>query len=223
MNKRVLTILTVVLALLPVVLLAAAYGRLPDQVPMSWDVNGAVRCGEKSQLWFMALLSPLLLFLMRGLPKIDPRKKNYKKFQKYYDSFCLVMMIFLLGMNALVLSESFWPGRISVSKIIIVGMGALFIFVGNLMPKVKNNFFLGIRTPWTLSDPDVWNRANRLGGQCFFACGLVWMAGGLLLSGAANFALVLAGTAVIILIPVGMSYIWYQKKRQSGVDKKDGE
>ncbi|NCB62317.1 MAG: DUF1648 domain-containing protein [Clostridia bacterium] len=223
MNKKVFTILTAILALLPVVLLAAVYARLPGQVPMNWGLNGAVSYGPKSQLWFTALLSPLLLFLFRGLPKIDPRKKNYEKFQKYYDSFCLVMMIFLLGMNALVLSESFWPGRISVGKMITVGIGALFVFLGNLMPKVKNNFFMGVRTPWTLSDPDVWNRANRLGGQCFFVCGLAWVAGGLLLSDIANFVLVLAGTAVITLIPVGMSYLWYKKKRQGGVDKESGE
>ncbi len=70
------------------------------------------------------------------------------------------MLLFLMLVNGIVLSESLYPGRISVGRVITSGVGILFVFLGNIMPKIKNNFFMGLRNPWTLSDPDVWNRAT---------------------------------------------------------------
>lgn len=219
MSKKVMTALSVLLALAPLAALAVLYGRLPEQVPIHWSVDGAVSYGDRSTLWITALLSPVLLFLLKFLPKIDPRKQNYAKFRGYYDAFCLVIMLSLLGMNAVILSESLRPGQLSVSTLIIVGVGVLFTFIGNLMPKVKNNFFMGVRTPWTLSDPDVWNRTNRLGGQCFFGFGLVMIASGLLLPDTVTMVLLLAGVAVMVTLPMVMSYVWFRQKGESPVDK----
>lgn len=223
MNKKGMLVLSVLLAAAPVAALAVLYARLPGQVPLNWGVDGTVSYGPKSTLWMMTLLSPVLLALLRFLPKIDPRKKNYARFQGYYDGFCLVMMLFLMGMNTVIFSESLYPGRVSVSKLIITAVGLLFVFLGNLMPKVKNNFFMGVRTPWTLSDPDVWNRANRLGGQCFFVFGLALTVSGLFLPDTVSILLVLAGVAAVVLIPTLMSYVWFRRKQKSGVDKGDDE
>ena len=220
MHKRLVFLISLSLALLPVVLVAALYGVLPDQVPMNWGLQGHVIYGPRSSLWLLSLLSPALLLLLRMLPKIDPRRKNYARFQGYYDGFCLALMLFLAGMHGVVLIESFHPGTISVGRVVSFGVGVLLLFLGNILPKVKNNFFMGVRTPWTLSDPDVWNRANRLGGLCFFWLGLALAAGALLLpSEGLLLALVLAGAIVAALLPIVMSYIWYQKKQKDPVDK----
>lgn len=213
MNRRSVTPISWVLALLPLVLLAALYGRLPSQIPLHWGLDGAVSYGTRAELWLIAGLSPLLLLLLRVLPRIDPRKKNYARFQPFYDGFCLVMMLFLLAMDALILLESFWPGRISVGRVITLAVGLLFVFLGNWMPKVKPTFFMGIRTPWTLSDPDVWNKTHRLGGHCFFLLGLALAAGSLCLPELVNFILMIIGVAVTGLVPAGLSYVWYQKSK----------
>ena len=217
MNRRLM--LSLVLALLPVLAVAALYGRLPDQVPIQWGLEGEVSYGPKVTLWGLALLSPGLLALLRVLPKVDPRRRNYARFQGCYDGFCLVLTLFLGGLVGVVLVESLRPGTISVGRVVTFCVGLLLVFLGNLLPKVKNNFFMGVRTPWTLSDPDVWNRANRLGGRCFFWFGLALAAGGLLLPEAVNFLLLLAGVAVVVILPGLMSYIWYQKKQKDPVDK----
>ena len=68
-------------------------------------------------------------------------------------------------------SESFFPGHISVGKIVTLAIGVLFMFIGNIMPKIKSNFYLGIKTPWTLSDEEIWLRTHRFAGKTMFAAG----------------------------------------------------
>lgn len=222
MKKKTTDILIWLLALLPVLLVAVLYGRLPDRVPTNWGLNGEVSYSGKAFLWVTALACPVLAVLFRVLPKIDPRKKNYDRFRNYYDGFCLVMLLFLLGLNVVTLIESLRPGTVSVSRLIVVGLGLLLIFLGNMMPKVKNNFFVGIKNPWTLSDPDVWNRANRLGGLLFFAAGVALVPSGLFLPEAASLAVTMIGALTAAVVPTVMSYIWYRQKTGQTVDKDEG-
>lgn len=211
-NKR-LWILIWILALLPAAVTALLYSSLPAQIPTHWDLNGTVAYGAKSTVWMLAGLSPLMAVMFLILPKIDPRKKNYEKFKVYYDGFIVALLLFMLMMDGVVLSESLWPGRISVGRVVTIAIGILFVFLGNLMPKVKNNFFMGIRTPWTLSNPDVWNRANRLGGRLFFWFGLVIALSALLLSEKTTFFVMMAGVVVVSCVPIIMSYVWYRRKQ----------
>lgn len=218
MTKRGLLILIWILALAPAAAFTLLYGSLPDQVPLHWGLDGAVRYGGRGELLLMCLLSPLMAVLFRGLPKIDPRKKNYARFQGHYDVLCVAILLFLAAMNGVVLTESLRPGTVTVWRLITVGAGLLFAVLGNLMPKVKSNFFVGVKTPWTLSDPDVWNRTNRLGGILFFVLGLTLVLTGLLLPEKAALAVMLAGAAAAVGIPTLLSYIWYRQK----VDRDGG-
>lgn len=219
MNKRVFTVGYWIVALLPVAALALCYSALPDRVPIQWGLGGAVRYGGKGALLFLFLLSPVLAAVLRLLPKIDPRKGSYARFQGYYDGLCAAVLLLLAVMDAVVLTESFRPGTCSVWRLITLAVGLLLVFIGNLMPKVKANFFVGFKNPWTLSDPDVWNRTNRLGGILFFAMGLALCAAGVLFSEQTAFAVLLAGVALAVLLPNVLSYIWYRQK----VDSRGGE
>ena len=201
------------LALLPFLLVAAVYSRLPDQVPMHWGFDGEInRYGSKNELWLMAALGPLFALLFQFLPRLDPRKRNYEKFQKYYDAFGVVITAFVTVTMGIALVEAFRPGTVSMGRVVSALVGLLFLFVGNLMGKIKPNFFMGIRTPWTISDPDVWNRAHRLGGGLFFLTGLVTVISALLLPEAVTFWVLLAGALAAALAPTVMSYLWYRKK-----------
>lgn len=219
MSKRGFLILIWVLALAPAAAFALLYGSLPDQVPLQWGLDGTVRCGGKGELLLMLLLSPLLAALLLGLPKLDPRRKNYARFQRHYDVMCVAILLFLAGIDGVVLTEALRPGAVTVWRLVAVGVGLLLAVLGNLMPKVKSNFFVGIKTPWTLSDPDVWNRANRLGGILFFALGLTLAFAGLLLPELVVLAVLLAGLPAAAGLPILLSYIWYRQK----VDREGGE
>ena len=200
------------LALLPLVLVAVFYSRLPDQVPMHWGFDGEInRYGSKNELWLIGALGPLFALLFQFLPRLDPKRRNYEKFQTYYEAFSLVLVAFIAVMMGVALLESFRPGTVSMGRVVSALVGLLFVFIGNLMGKVKPNFFMGIRNPWTLSDPDVWNRAHRLGGGLFFLTGLVTVVSAILLPEPVTFAVLMAGTLLTALIPTVMSYFWYKK------------
>ena len=201
------------LALVPLILVAALYARLPDQVPLHWGIDGAVnRYGSKSELWLLAALGPGTALLLQFLPRLDPKKRNYERFHTYYEATALVVEAFMAGVTGVMLVESLRPGTLSMGRVVSALVGLLFLFLGSLMGKVKPNFFMGIRTPWTISDPDVWNRTHRLGGGLFFLAGLVTVVSALLLPEAVTFWVLLAGALAAALVPTVMSYLWYRKK-----------
>jgi len=200
-----------VFALAPLAIVAALYSRLPDTIPMHWGLGGEIRHDHRANIWWLAGMSPVIAGLFMVLPKIDPRKRNYEKFRGFYDAFCLLMMIFLLGVVGIILSESFNPGRIRVEVVAVALCGLLFVFLGNMMPKIKSTFFIGIRTPWTLSNNEVWNKTHRLGGFLWFFGGLLIIALSFFLGGIALFAALFAIIAIMVLVPMAMSYVWYRK------------
>ena len=198
-------------AIAPLILVAVMYHRIPDQIPTNWGFNGEILYGSKTTLWWLSGISPVLAVMLMLLPKIDPRKKNYGKFRGLYDGFALFMMIFMLGLVALVISESLNPGKFSVEFVIVAACGLLFIFIGNMMPKVKSNFFVGIRTPWALSNTEVWNKTHRLGGYLFFFGGLLTFVIAFFLREYALFITLMVIVAVMVIVPTVMSYVWFRK------------
>lgn len=203
------------LALLPLVLVAVFYARLPDEVPMHWGFDGEIdRYGSKNELWLIGALGPLFALLFQFLPRLDPKKRNYERFHTYYEAFALVLVAFIAVMMGIALLESFRPGTVSMGRVVSALVGLLFVFIGNLMGKVKPNFFMGIRNPWTISNPDVWNRAHRLGGGLFFLTGLATVVSAILLPEPLTFGVLMGGTLVTALIPTVMSYLWYRKKER---------
>lgn len=154
-----------IFALLPAALVLAFTPFLPERVPTHWNLDGTVTYGSVGTLWLIAALSPALAALFQFMPRIDPRKGNYEKFQDKYDTLGVLMPLILLVCLLITISESLQPGRINVGRTVGVLVGLLFVVIGNMMGKVKSNFFLGFRTPWALSDPDVWNKTQRM-GQC---------------------------------------------------------
>lgn len=201
------------LALVPLLLVAVFYARLPDQVPLHWGFDGAINgYGSKNELWLLAAMGPGMALLFQFLPRLDPKRRSYERFQKYYVATALVIEAFMAVTVGVMLAEILRPGILSIGRVISALVGLLFLFLGNLMGKVKPNFFMGIRTPWTLSDPDVWNRTHRLGGGLFFLAGLATAVSAVLLPERVLFWVVLAGALAAALIPMVMSYVWYRRR-----------
>ena len=210
-NKRFL-IPFILVSLLPLLLVAVFYTQLPQEIPMHWDFNGHVTYQSRSQIWWLAGISLIMGIVLYLLPKIDPRKANYQRFEGAYTACCLVIQLFMTLMTGVILVESFAPGSLSVEKVVIGAMGLLFVFLGNFMPKIKSNYFIGFRTPWALSNPDVWNKTQRLGGLLFVLAGLVSMALALLpFSSELRLGILLGALTVACIIPTIASCYWFQK------------
>lgn len=201
------------IALIPLVMVAVAYPGLPDLVPTNFGFDGTVNTwGPKSTLWGLGSIGLLLAAMFQFLPRTDPRRSNYSKFQKYYDLFAIGTELFMLAVTALLLTETIRPGTVSIGRAVTALIAILFLFIGNMMGKTKPNFYFGVKNPWTLSDPDVWTRTHRLCGILWFILGLILLPCCLLLPEQVFFLILMVGifgsTAAVSLL----SYLWYRQK-----------
>ncbi len=147
-----------------------------QQVPVHFDINGeADRYGSRFEAF---LVLPLVLaavcVLLAVIPRIDPRRTGMEKSVKAYSATWMAVVVFMVAMSAFVtratLSES---GDMIDPRFILVGLGVLFVVLGNYMPKTGSNWFFGFRTPWTLSNEDVWTATHTVGGPILVAVGVV--------------------------------------------------
>lgn len=206
------------LSLLPVLLAAVFYNQLPDQIPTNWGFDGNVTYGPKSTIWMLSGMAPLFGIVLPLLQRIDPRKDNYRKFLGNFYMFLIVLMLFMTLMVGVTISESIYPGRITVYKVITVAMGALFLLIGNMMPKFKSNFFVGIKNPWTLSNTEVWNRTHRIAGYCWVVGGLLIILLALVLSEKVLFAAFMTVIVAMVGVPTVLSYLWYRREQAGKQD-----
>ncbi len=212
--KRIpkMQILVWVLAIVPIILTAVFYPRLPASIPMQWDFGGEVGYEPKWHLFIIAALAPLFAVLFPLMPKIDPRRKSYDKFAPSYLLFQVMMMLFVILMVGIVLIESLRPGSVHVGRTVCLFLGVLFAVIGNMMPKFRQNYFCGIKTPWTYADEVVWTRTHRLAGRLMFAAGLLGIVSAFLPGDVLMAVVFFVPLTVAVVVPVLMSYIWYRQR-----------
>ena len=151
---------------------------------------------------------------MPAVAKIDPKKKNYERSQETYEWIIIWTLLFMSIVTGVILVETIQPGTLNIGKVICTMVGILFVVLGNMMPKIKRNFFTGMKTPWALSSDMVWNKTQRLGGKIMFMGGLLILISAFLGDGT-WMAFVIIGVAVLVsIVPAVMSYIWYQKEME---------
>ncbi len=169
--------------ILLLVLLATAVGvyfypQLPDPMVGHWNIRGEVD-GFVSRFWGVFLMPAvaLVMFLFFLLiPRIDPLKANIAKFRKYFDWFIVLITLFLLGIYSFSLLWNLGV-QLDIRIFLPVAIGILFYYCGILIEKAKRNWFIGIRTPWTLSSDAVWDKTHRLGGKLFKIAGAIAVLG----------------------------------------------
>ena len=211
-NKKAILLMWL-LALAPIALVALYWGKLPDLVPIHWGANGQVdNYAAKGSLWWLCGISPALALLFQFLPKLDPKKENYRKFQGTYDLVCILFPCIMLFVMWVTISEALNPGGLSVGRLVMGAVSVIFIITGNIMGKIKTNWFMGFRTPWALSDPDVWVKTNRMGGWVFFLAGLVTL---ILCFFAPEEAMVISMIGIFVVgtvLTYYMSWKWFRDK-----------
>lgn len=201
-----------VLSLLPLVMIAAVYRRLPAEVPMHWDLDGAVDYGAKAQLWVIAATAPVLEAMFCFLPKIDPKNKNYDKFGDAYLGIQLVTLLLLAAMTGICITEALRPGTVNVSGVVCLLVSLLMVYLGNVMPRFRMNWYCGFKTPWALSSETVWTRTQRVAGRLLFAAGLIGAAGSFAPGDTAKFVLLLAPLVLACGLSTVMSWRFYREE-----------
>jgi uncharacterized membrane protein len=202
-------ILSLGLVILAFAMTAALYSRLPESAPTHWNARGEAD-GFTPKPWGPFML-PLVMagvyLLLMVIPRISPRGYRVERFQNVFEIMQAAIMAFLFFVTVLALLAGIGT-PVPMDRALHVGTGLLFVVLGNFMGKLTKNFFVGIRTPWTLASDEVWLRTHRLGGKLFVLAGVGLFVAGLLGGGAVS---LLVAVAVAGGIPVVYSYVLYRR------------
>lgn len=184
------------------------YAKLPNLMATHWDLSNKVN-GYTEKFWFLTMMPALmlgLLCLMLVLPRLDPKVKNIKTFSTIYEGLVLLMMLFLSYMQILVILFNLGYA-VNMTQLIAPGLSILFTYIGFVMKNAKQNWTVGIRTPWTLSSENVWNKTHIWAGKWLLICSPLLMLG--LLVPSITFYLI----AIPILVLLGSVIYSYRLSR----------
>lgn len=213
MNKRwnAWDMAVLILALAPLLFAWMVYDRLPAQIPSHFGLDGQPD-GYSGKFGLIVIFSVLVLglpFLMKWLPALDPRRENYRKFSRFYELFRLVVTLFLSGMfTATLLYALGYP--VNISKVVLTGVGLLWMVIGNYLGQVRSNWFFGIKLPWTLENEEVWRRTHRLSGPLWMGAGILLVLSVFLPSSVTLWTVSLS-VLVILLVPPVYAYYLFRK------------
>lgn len=203
-----------VIILVPLAIALYLYPELPAKLPSHWNIYGEID-GYSSKLfaiWFFPLLNLGIYFMMILLPKIDPRRDNYIRFSGAYRITRILLIIFLAVLYFVtILAGLGYP--VKVDLLVKLGVSILFLVMGNVMGKFQHNYFVGIKTPWTLANEEVWRKTHRFASKLWVGAGffcLILSIIGTLWANYAFFAIIM----LITFVPMGMSYVYYRQIRK---------
>ena len=213
MSTRTTTIIVLLMILGATLAGLLLWNRLPEQMASHWNVNDQVD-GYMSKFWGVFLmplitLGMFLLFLV--IPNIDPLKANIAKFRDTFNLFITFIIGFMVYVHALTLLWNLGYTNLGIGKAMLPAMGLLFIVIGSLLRKAKRNWFIGIRTPWTLSSDRVWDETHRVGAMLFTISGVLALLGSFFggMTASVMIMVPILGSTIFLLI---YSYILYQKE-----------
>ncbi|MFQ5888662.1 MAG: SdpI family protein [Gemmatimonadota bacterium] len=194
-----------------------AFPSLPREIPTHWNLRWEAD-GWMAK-WPGAFLFPglglLVWLLLLFLPRIDPRRQHYERFRETYWLLVNWIVLLIAFIEVLSFGEALgWP--IVGPRLMLVALGVVLIAIGNYLPRVRSNWWIGIRTPWTLESESVWKATHRLAGRCFVGAGVTFL---LTIVAPARLRGWIAGTAVMLaaVVPLVFSYVAFRRERSKGV------
>lgn len=201
------------IVLIPLIYLGIIYNSLPVSVPLHWNMEGEIdKEGDKSTLIYMSLAPLVIYFIFTIIPKVDPKNrltsmgKKYEKLKNILTAFVSLLIIFVLYQVK--------NPTIANPKLIVMALGIMYAILGNYLKTIKANYFIGIRTPWTLEDEMVWKGTHILGGKLWFAGGIVIVISSWVIGQEYLLHFFLSITLIISLIPIIYSYILFNNLKK---------
>jgi uncharacterized membrane protein len=213
MNTRTTTILVLLMIAAATIAGIVLWNQLPEEMASHWNANDQVD-GYTSRfagVFMLPLITLGLFLLFLVIPNIDPLKANIAQFRDVFNLFIVLMAAFMLYIHALTLRWNLGYTDFGMSKAMLPAMGILFFFIGYMMRKAKRNFFIGIRTPWTLSNDKVWDETHRLGSVLFMISGVFAFVGSFF-GGMTAFWFLFVPIIGSTLITLVYSYVIYQRE-----------
>lgn len=202
-----------ILPILNLLIVVCLLPMLPDRIPIhfnyQWEIDGY---GSRGSLLLMPILLIGFCLLFQLLPYIDPLGKNYARFKKNYDHAFIAFSLFMFGIQFIMVMAANSVDFIQPDVFFQVMIGLLFMYLGNIFPKIKHNYFMGIKTPWAICSEENWTMTHRFGAK-------IWFVGGFLvvimtiLPKQLRSAGMLIDLLVITIVPIIYSYNYFRKTR----------
>lgn len=218
MNKKLVTVIGLLVLNIPVVYLVFLYPTIPNIVPLHFGIDGKPDSfREKTELIrLVAVLSGLnllIFLLLLNIKNLDPKLKGENEDKTILKIALVLVTVFSALQVYFVYNTTVVDWKVSAHILTLTGV--LFTVLGNYMYSIKQNYFVGIKTPWTLQYEDCWKATHRLGGKLWFFGGILIAFFSLALP--ETWALVVFGTviAVITIIPIAYSYRYYKRYNQT--------
>jgi len=197
---------------------AAVFTNLPAKVPIHWNIHGQVDgYGSPGMAAFLLpVMMVALALLFAALPWLSPKQFEIDSFRETYWFLTFVIMSVMAYIHGVTLWSALGH-KIDVPRAILAGLLLMFGLMGNVLGKVRRNFWVGVRTPWTLANDRVWNDTHRLAARLFVAVGLLGVP--LLFLPVPLellFVIVISGIMAAAIIPAGYSAVHYKKLQAQG-------
>lgn len=205
MNRRPMILYSAGVVAAMTLISAWAWTQLPAgaQVPIHWGIDGQVDgyAPKEIGLFLLPLVTAGMAALLAVIPRYEPRRANLERSGKAYAAIWIAIVSLLGALHVLSVAVAL-GNALDVTRPILIGAGLLFLVIGNYLPKVRPNYLMGIRTPWTLASDLSWVRTHRVGGRLFVVEGLALIALGLLGVRAEVLAVAIVGSVAIELVVV---------------------
>lgn len=214
MNRRPMLITSAVVIGAMTVLGAWAWLQLPAdaRIPIHWGIDGEANgwADRTVGLFLIPALSVAMVALFWVIPRIEPRRANLERSARAYGAIWIGVILLLGGLQVLTVVSALGHTDVDVTRLVFAGTGVLFVVMGNYLPKVRPNYMVGIRTPWTLASDLAWTRTHRVGGRLFVIEGVVLFLLGLSgVDGSVLVAVLLVSIGLTIAITFAYSYfVW---------------
>lgn len=189
----------------------AVYARLPERVPSHWNLQGEVDgwMPRIAGAFLLPAIATVLAVLHGSVRRVDPRAENVDRFAGDWRLILNLVTLFMGVMHVATLGYALgWP--VDVARLSPAAVGLLFVGVGNYLPRTRSNWFMGIRTPWTMDNERVWRATHRLGGRVFVVAGLALVLSALLSTNARAVVLA-AAVGSVVVIPLVYSYVAWRR------------
>ena len=201
-------IVTSLVTLIPIVIGLLLWNKLPEQVPFHWDINGNVDnwAGKAVAVFAMPAFLTVMQWVCVLASAADPKSANYNR--KTFQLVLWICPITCLLASSLVYCYALGYS-LRVEILMPLFLGAIFTVLGNLMPKMKQSYMLGIKLPWTLHNEENWNMTHRFAGK-------IWVAGGVIMMATAflgSFWILIGIIALMTAIPTVYSYLYYRRQQ----------
>ena len=210
---RTTIIITTLITLLPILFGLIVWNRLPEQIATHWGANGQADgySGKAFAVFGIPCILAVLQLFVSFITLNDPKRRNIHKKPLTLTFWIIPVMSVIV--NGITYAAALGM-EIEVGIIISILVGILLIALGNYMPKLQQNYTIGIRVPWTLNSTENWNRTHRLGGKTFILGGFLLIIASFLGSVMGDYG-TLAALIVIVLICAGVPAVysfWLFKK-----------